>query len=289
MFTNFLQNRKPRSNTGRDRRARLAVELLETRTVPASLNLLTGQVLVDHSTDWMNWSVSVQGDPLLGAISVRESAVEPSGVRHELSSSFPPLLTHSIRILGGTGNENVFLHDLPSWMPATVDGGSGTNSLTMEGGDTFWDINSDGGGTVNNVVQFTHIRSVNGDSGNDHFTVSNNGRVDGISGGGSGFDTLDYSGRTQRVVLDMDTISFIDYVRGSTANDDELIARGTVHITDYNAGDVGGTAFGTTFSGFENLTAAANRQTRFVFSHFVLGDGTSIWGEISGAISSQVG
>jgi Ca2+-binding RTX toxin-like protein len=170
-------------------------------------------------------------------------------------------------LAGGFGAD-VFAFDGGS--VATASGGWGSaDTLIGPDADTTWEVTGPYAGSVAGVA-FSGFENLAGRSGADVFAFAG-GSVDSTFGGW-GADTLDLSADTAGVVVDLAAgsasyagrISRIESVVAGSA-DDTLIGPAadiTWNITGPDAGGLGGIAF----SGFENLTGAADNADTFIFS-----------------------
>lgn len=263
------------------------LEALEDRHLPASLNLLTGQLLIDHAAAGSldHWRVTVRQEPgsLLGQITVSETRYE--GVPRETlfwrgttESQFLRLLVTSVTIRLGDGNDSATLENLSSFLPVTIDGGWGTDELQVERAANTWNITDNNAGTVG-TAQFASVEALRGlGSSSNRFVFSDGKRVAGAVFGSSGSaDTVDYSAWNSPVRLRQGTgFTGVETVLGGRSAGDTLVGNGTWNITGTNAG----TLNGTTFSSFENLEGGSE-VNQFVFS-----DGKGLTGSIHGGSNS---
>ena len=110
--------------------------------------------------------------------------------------------------------------------------------------------------------------------GADAFVFADAAGVTGGVDGGGGFNTLDYSAYSagnivtvslgSGVVTGLGSVANIQDIKGGQSTADTLIgpdANAEWHITGLDAG----TVLGITFSGFENVTGAANNEDAFIF------------------------
>jgi Ca2+-binding RTX toxin-like protein len=258
--------------------ARLGVEALEGRELPASLISSTPSILeVDHTSSSQNWRILVER--VDSTIFVTEQTYTRSGNALVLqpyasSSHFLPDGC-SIHILGGGGDDIIELLSLTPLYAASVHGNGGANELKLIGSDNTWNMTGAFAGTVDGRIVFESIGSLTGGPGDDHFIFVNNAWVSRINGG-IGFDTLDYSHLTTRAVADVDHTTGIDLVLGSSASDDVLVASGgyghTWDITGYNAGRANGIAF----RDFEDLKGGPGDD------YFIMRVGQGVKGHIDG-------
>jgi hypothetical protein len=103
-------------------------------------------------------------------------------------------------LIGSTGDNSFILSDSGS-VSGSITGGSGTNTLTVNGA-TNWTISGTNSGTVTGIGNgFSGIQNLVGGPNTNTFTFSGNGKVSTINGGSSGNNLLDYSGYAQDIVL----------------------------------------------------------------------------------------
>ncbi len=139
---------------------------------------------------------------------------------------------------GGSGG-NSFVVALPvPTTSVTLNGGSGTNTLTGPNATNNWSITGTNAGTLDTKVKFTKMQNLVGGTGLDTFKFSINGKVTSISGGGAPAgqgDWLDYS-------------SF-------TSTHPVTVNLATGSATNVNSGAVGA------ISGIENVIGGAGADT----------------------------
>lgn len=106
----------------------------------------------------------------------------------------------------------------------TVDGGTGTNTLAFStiSGSSGVTVNITGAasGTVGSST-FSNIGNVTGTDYNDTFTIPNNTGSMSVINGGTGTDTLDYTGRTSAVQVTLGSASRlnIENLTGTSGGD----------------------------------------------------------------------
>jgi hypothetical protein len=222
--------------------------------------------------------------------------------------------TNVENVTGGTGNDSFAFHNGGS-VSGTINGGGGSDTVdnsavasavvvnlgslanigTVIGGKSFsntlvgantgntWNITGTDSGTVNGVT-FSDFMYLTGGSGNDSFKFLSGGSVGGNINGGSGSNTLDYSGYGQPIKVRLNSMlatglnlfGNITAVVGSTAATNTLIGPNSTNtwaITGANAGTLNGSF---TFSSIENLTGGSGNNL-FHFSR-----GGSLVGTING-------
>jgi Ca2+-binding RTX toxin-like protein len=113
----------------------------------------------------------------------------------------------SLRLEANGGSDAFALSALPV-VPLVIDGGAtDTNVLSAPNTNNTWVLTGAGAGTLNGVVSFSGVGTLVGGSVADTFAFR-----DGVGGfrslrGGSGIDTLDYSGYTTGVTVDLASVS----------------------------------------------------------------------------------
>jgi hypothetical protein len=150
--------------------------------------------------------------------------------------------------------------------------GSGT-SVTLVGPDSSstWNITGSNAGTVNGTCTFSGVANLTGGSGDDSFVFGPGGGVTGMIDGGAGSNTLDYSGSSTGVTVNLQTgtasgtgeVKDVVNVTGSLFND---------VLTGSDSGIVAGGGGGDT------LSAGGSGTHTFVLSA-AQGAGTSISGD----------
>ena len=147
---------------------------------------------------------------------------------------------------------------------------SGTDTLTGINNTNRWEINAKNAGLVASVfstMNFAGYENLIGGTVSDTFKFTGAGFINGSVNGGLGYNTLDYSPRTDGIVLNLQNNSstaigggflLIQNVIGSSSETsshfDTLIgpnANTEWNITGANAGNLNGTFF---FSSIENLS-----------------------------------
>ena len=184
---------------------------------------------------------------------------------------------------GGSGGADTFFLASSQGSATTVTGAGTDDTLVAPNITNTWNITGSNSGNVNGIV-FTAIANLLGGSGTDTFKLTSTGSLSGkVDGGSGGTDTLDYSGRSAAVTVNLASLmatatggfANIDKLVGSTSNSDKLVGpnlTNTWSITGANSGTVGSFSF----SGVENLTGGSGADT-FHFSN-----GKSVSGKIDG-------
>ena len=154
---------------------------------------------------------------------------------------------------------------------ATVRTLAFSGMLNLIGGDANDTFNINGSNAVN----------VTADGGDDVFNfLDNAAEITGTIDAGTGNDTLDYSGVTNSVTVNLATLTDFETVVGGSGNDTLIgtSAANQFNITSANAGSV--TDLGVSFQSFETLQGAAGNDT------FTLSNGATI-GRIDGQSGSD--
>jgi hypothetical protein len=221
--------------------------------------------------------------------------------------------TNAGNLTGGSGNDSFVFHNGGS-VTGNINGGGGSNTVndfpvatavvvnlgslsaitTVFGGQSFsntlvganttstWNITGTNSGTVNGIT-FYGFMYLTGGSGNDTFKFGPNGSLGGNINGGTGTNTLDYSGYGKAVnvrpgsglATALNLFSNISVLVGSSATTNTLVGANTANtwnITAANAGNVNAIAF----SSFQNLTGGSGNDT------FHFGPAGSVAGTING-------
>lgn len=176
-----------------------------------------------------------------------------------------------LSLSAGSGNDDVTLSGTLT-VAATINGGTGTNTLSGPNLTSTWNVSSPNAGTVGRVG-FSGFQNLVGGSGKDTFKFSGSGSISGTIVGGGGTNTLDYSGLTGPVTVNLQTLSAplvdggaaggftnIQAFTGSKSSADTLIGADTTNlwtITTPNAGKVGADSF----KSFENLIGGSGVDT----------------------------
>jgi hypothetical protein len=173
-----------------------------------------------------------------------------------------------------------------SWDNVEAVIGSSATTDALTGADTAntWTVSAANAGDVNGTFSFTGVETLNGGANNDVFHLANDVAAVGKIDGKAGTDTLDYTGRTTAVAVDLAaktatglTASWVSLEAfvGSAAGTDTLTGANTANtwsLTGADAGTVGTIAFAS----FENLTGGTGADT------FVFGASGSVSGTIDG-------
>jgi streptogramin lyase len=122
----------------------------------------------------------------------------------------PPLPLQSLVLKADSGNNTFNVQSLPPGNPTvTLDGGGGTNTLQGPNQNNSWQITAPNAGSLDTNVQFGNMQNLGGGTANDTFAMRKSlgsiigGSLSGSINGGGGTDTLDYSGYTGDVTVNM--------------------------------------------------------------------------------------
>jgi hypothetical protein len=175
----------------------------------------------------------------------------------------------SLNLTAGSGGNQFVVAAAPATTAATLNGGSGTNTLTGPNGATSWSITGAGIVKIGTKVTFTGIANLVGGAGNDVFRFSAAGSLAGTLSGGSGSDQLNYSAEAGPVTVNLQTLSAqqilggaaagfngIETIVGSASTADTLIGP-NVNTTWIVNGSGAGRVGGGIFAGFENLVGGS--------------------------------
>jgi hypothetical protein len=133
----------------------------------------------------------------------------------------------SLTVDAGSGNDSLKLVGTAPGTAVTFNGGGGANTLAGPDVASTFNITSLNAGTVGNVI-FGSTQDLVGGAGNDTFAFTNGGSLAGSIDGGGGSNTLDYSGYTGDVTVNLRLgtasqvlggVSDIADVLGSMGND----------------------------------------------------------------------
>ena len=245
-----------------------------------------------------NFDLTINGDQLAGKndsiiISTDSAGGTEVNLNGQLAYFDPPTAgfqgtsLNSITVKGLTGNDSITIDSTAgNPIPAgglTIDGGTGTNTLTALGSNNTWNVTGSNSGTLNGTITFSNIQSLVGGGGSDAFHFLTGGSLSGGIDGGTGSNSLNYSALAGPVTVNLQTntgpgigttFANIGSFVGSAGIGDTLIgpnAATTWHISGANSGSVGG----STFSSFENLTGGSGNDS-FDFT------GGSLTGNING-------
>ena len=192
----------------------------------------------------------------------------------------------SLRIAAGNGNDALTVVS----GAVSFDGGLGSDRLAAATGTNTFSVTGVGVGTLNTVVSFTALESLQGGTGADSFVLGASGRLTGLVIGGDGVDTVDLSAKTTTHTANLLTntltstggISGLEVFVGGRATTDVFIGANVPNawnITGQNSGTLNATA---SFSGFESLTGGTNVDS------FVFGSAGRITGTLNAGTGADV-
>lgn len=145
----------------------------------------------------------------------------------------------TFKVTAGSGNDSFFALAVPA-VTTSVNLGGGSNTLVGPGAANTWQIQSQGGGTLDTKLSFTSAQNLTGGTAADTFKfgASTAAGVSGtIDGGGGTGDALNYASYATGVSVNLlagtatgaGAVANVNNVTGSTHNDT---------ITGNNAGDM---------------------------------------------------
>src|SRR5262249_45844142 len=143
---------------------------------------------------------------------------------------------------------------------ATVNGGSGSDSLIAATGNNNWNVTAQNAGDLNGQIFFTSIEQLVGGAMSDTFHLADGAGVSsGVDVGGGG-DTLDYSAFTTAVSVNLQSgsatktggITSIENVVGGSGSD-TLTAPNTTNSWALSGADAGSINGVYTYASFENV------------------------------------
>jgi subtilisin family serine protease len=247
--------------------------ILFNNQVPENSNLLIGGL--DG-----NDTLIVQGTSLSDLIEIDGQFIKVNGWGI-LASSMESVVIRSL-----DGNDSVLYRK----GTATIDGGAGTDRIESVVLDNSWNINGPGSGSLNSIVNFSNIESIQGSSGPDQFKFGSSGSLLGQIHGGLSSDTLDFSAKTTGVTINLATamstftggfVAIENFV-GSSSNADALVSPNAANVWQVVAADSGVLNNQYFFSGVENLTGGT------LVDSFVIADSGSLTGTINGGTGVDV-
>ncbi|MBN2062429.1 MAG: calcium-binding protein, partial [Deltaproteobacteria bacterium] len=188
----------------------------------------------------------------------------------------------AIENLTGGSADDTFEIASGATLSGSIEGGTGTDSLTQADGTNNWVITGTGAGTVTDVGgTFSSIEDVFGGIGVDIFDFNAAATIDIDAGGGADIINLDQAitgmvtGGMGDDIVYVDTGGSVTTLTGGADRDTLTAPDGgvVVNITAAEAGNIGGVQ---AWSQFENVTGGANDDTLNIAS------GGSLSGNISG-------
>ncbi len=121
----------------------------------------------------------------------------------------------ALQVDTGSENDAVTLIGVPA-QSVTVDGGTGTDTLTGPDGGAAFSIAGANAGSVSGAT-FAAVENLTGGTGNDTFTFADGAGVSGLVDGGAGTDALDYAAYSTgvRVNLGANAPGFVAGLEGA--------------------------------------------------------------------------
>lgn len=178
-----------------------------------------------------------------------------------------------------------------SQIQSIVGAGAGTDQVTGYDADSTWDIQGADSGSVTNgsaTMDFTNFSNLTGGLGADSFQFQDAGSITGIVGGGGGSNTIDYSQRTDILLVNFESLlatglgqfNLIDNFIGNGLSDNTIIGANTANTWNITGSD-SGNVNGASFSGFANLTGGSSSDS------FAFGPGGIVTGAIDGGTGTN--
>ncbi len=170
------------------------------------------------------------------------------------------------KLIGGAGDDN-FVFQADGFITGSIDGGSGTNSITARTANTTWSIEAENSGSLaltespstKYLNGFSAIQNLIGTTANDTFSFKNGAKVSSADGKG-GTDTADLSQISTEITVTLGSASeygFTDVDRivgNATTNSTFSSGSGNdTWIIDNSDGVNDGEVGGIKFVGFKNL------------------------------------
>ena len=178
---------------------------------------------------------------------------------------------------GGGAGTDLFILGTTQGAATRVTGAGAVDTLQGANIANVWTISAVNSGDVNGIV-FTGIANLTGGTSTDTFKITT-GSVSGKIDGGSGTNTLDYSGDgavaanvnlATSAASKTGGIANIEKLVGSTSTADTLIGPNVANTWTLSAAN-GGTVGTFTFSAMENLTGGTSTDTFKVTTGSVTG------------------
>jgi hypothetical protein len=269
-----------------------------------SLSGITGALSVNNATSHTALNIDDSDDPVSRSPTISFIAI--SGLAPG-TISYEEYGLSALTIWGGDGNNTFTVDSTPtSWSDLTtalntghgqddvvtvqpvlgaldVNGQGARNTLVGPNTANIWYITGANAGSLGNV-SFTGIDNLTGGTGNDTFQFGVWGSVDGVVDGGSGANTLDYSGLdglTVTVNLANATASrtggFANFqsLVGTSSSGNTLIGPNATNVWSIT-GDNAGTVGSFSFSEFGSPTGGTG------VDEFVFSAGAALSGKIDG-------
>ena len=255
LFRNWLDHKRgqfrPRHRTGN-----LGIESLEIRRVLSPV--LVGTTL------------TIDGTAAADTVDLTQDAsgvkVVLNGVETNYNAATP---IDTIKIFGYGNDDQITVNRVFESTALTVDGGTGNDTLVSPIIANNWQITGPNSGTLNGDA-FSNVENLVGSGLIDNFRFGPAGFVSGNVDGAGGINTIDYSGRTTGVVVDLSTgkgtamggqFSNITNFFGSSDNTDMLTGPNTSNQWQITSGNAGNINLQNFFSGFESLKGGSNSDT----------------------------
>jgi streptogramin lyase len=161
------------------------------------------QVILHDEGDAGNLNYTLAHDPAISPYNFVQRSNSPYYIVYS-----GPLKT--LQLNAGAGNDSFNVRTLPpTSTTAVLDGGASTNTLQGPNQNNNWQITAPNAGTLDTNIQFGNIQNLIGGTAKDTFAIRKplnsrfGGSLSGSINGGGGTDTLDYSGFTGNVTVNM--------------------------------------------------------------------------------------
>lgn len=207
-------------------------------------------------------TLTIEGTAAADTISVTQDASGVKVVQNGVEKNYDSgTIIDTINIYGYGENDQITVNRVFDSTTLTVDGGTGTDTLISPVVANNWQITGPNSGTLNGK-SFSNIQNLVGSGLIDNFRFGPSGFVSGNVDGAGGINTIDYSGRTAGVVVDLAArtgtaiggqFSSITNFFGSSDNTDSLTGANTSNAWQITSGNAGNINLQNFFSGFETL------------------------------------
>jgi hypothetical protein len=194
----------------------------------------------------------------------------------------------------------------------TIDGGTGSNTITSQAADNTWAIAKLNEGSLLSHVWFTNVQNLVGSSGKDVFSFADQAALSGKVDGKDGQNTLDYSQYTTAVAVYFGTTVATGIAQGAFNYNTVKAGKNTGdtltgptgvsltgptgdpvwRLTGLNKGSIGNKQDPVlSFEGFENITGKAENITGKAAGRdtLLIETGGSLTGTFTGSSSGKAG
>ena len=159
---------------------------------------IQGTLVLTNPQDFTALTVDDSADPAGRTVTVGPGLIRgfaPADI------TYGPGVAKSIALLGGPGG-NTFRLQAGATPPATIDGGSGANTLVGPDDANAWHVTGGDAGFLGNVT-FARVGSLTGGALADTFLLRRYGGLSGRIDGGPGVNTVDMSGKVRDVAVNL--------------------------------------------------------------------------------------